>query len=303
MKKNGFKYILFFLLFITVYRSNKAFAQKQGDSTAVNRSFDLSFQRPDTIFYESGQLKLKAFLLKPGGKGPFPVYIWNHGSDKDPVFNPKLAKFWVDHGFVFFAPVRSGHGGNPGPYIVDEEKKIRAGGLDPDLAFEQRVKLHEKENDDVIAACKWMMKQPFADPRRIVVAGGSYGGIQTLLTAEREAKDPIGIKCFVAMSPAAMSWNKNWAERLTRCIQTAKTPIFLMQAENDYNLGPSEVLGPLTDAKGFPSRHKLFSPHLVAGRDPDDHRQGHGGFFGDPSAWQQELLEYLEDCDAYKIEK
>jgi len=267
-------------------------------STGVSHAFaqQSSLPKPDTVFYESNQLRLKGFLFKPQGQGPFPVYLWNHGSDKDPGPASRQAKFWTDHGFVFFAPVRSGHGDNPGNYIVDEEKKIRTEGLNMADAFKLRVKLHEKENDDVIAAINWIKQQAFTDTKKIVVAGGSYGGIQTLLTAERDAANPTGVICFIAMSPAAMSWSDRWAERLSLAVKNSKRPVYLMQAENDYNTGPSEILGPLVDDKGFPSSHKLFPPHLINGRDPADHGQGHGGFFNDPAAYQSEVLQFLKDC-------
>jgi polyhydroxybutyrate depolymerase len=128
---------------------------------------------------------------------------------------------------------------------------------------------------------------------RIVVAGGSFGGIQTLLTAERDGRERLGMKCFVAMAPAAQSWeNPNWAGRLTTAIEAARAPIFLAQARNDYSLGPSEVLGPRVDAKGPPSRHTVFPAH----GDPGNPAQGHGGFFSDPQAWGDAVLAFLHDC-------
>ena len=72
--------------------------------------------KPETITYTSNGLNLVGYLYKPSGTGPFPAYMWNHGSDKNPSEGRKLAKFWNDHGFVFFAPIRSGHGSNPGAY-------------------------------------------------------------------------------------------------------------------------------------------------------------------------------------------
>jgi dienelactone hydrolase len=219
------------------------------------------------------------------------VYLWNHGSERNPGSGASLAKFWVAHGFVLFAPWRSGHGSNPGDYIGEGQKAVR-NPTSPD-GFRQMVALHERANDDVAAAFEWISKQPYVDPKRIVVAGGSFGGIQTLLLAERDAREHLGVKCFVAMSPAAISWkNPNWAGRLTAAIESARAPIFLLQAENDYNLGPSEVLGPRVDAKGSPSRHRVFPPH----GDPQDHKQGHGGFFSDASAWGEDVLKYLNDC-------
>jgi carboxymethylenebutenolidase len=252
--------------------------------------------RPEVVQYASHGLSLQGFLYKPQGAGPFPAYLWNHGSEKDAGPSNRVAKFWTERGFVYFKPIRSGHGGNPGPYIVDQQKAIANGGGSWPAKFRQVVALHERANDDVVAAYRWLRAQPFVDPKRIVVAGGSFGGIQTLLTAERDAREGLGVKCFVAMSPAAMSWNPLWAERLTRAVQSARAPIFLLQAQNDFNLGPSEVLGPRIDAKGAPNRHRIFPIHLLPGGDPNDHQQGHGAFFMDPDAWEKEVLAYLHDC-------
>jgi polyhydroxybutyrate depolymerase len=248
------------------------------------------------IQYESHGLLLTGYVYKPQGKGPFPVYMWNHGSERNPKPGALLARFWVPRGFVLFAPIRSGHGDNPGPWIGDLQRRTMAQqGMDPDAPepFGQVVALHERANDDVVAAYRWIAQQPWVDARRIVIAGGSYGGIQTLLTAERDAREHLGVKCFVAMSPAAESWgNPNWAGRLTRAVEISHAPIFLMQARNDYNLGPSAVLGPIVDAKGPPSRARIFPDH----GDPTDHAQGHGGFFADSSAWGNDVVDYLRGC-------
>jgi len=258
---------------------------------------------PQIISYTSNGLSLKGYLYKPAGNGPFPAYIWNHGSEQEPKANRKMAKFWNDKGFVFFAPVRSGHGGNPGPYIVDEEKALKGQGLRGPAIGKAKIALHEKANEDVVNAIKWLKTQPFVDAKRIVVAGGSYGGIQTVLTAESDAKQKLGVKCFVAMSPAAMSWGNGalWGPRLIQAVKNSKAPIFLLQAQNDYNLGPSEVVGPVVDAKGAPSRHKIFPPHNDPTKTPKDPRQqGHGLFFGDPSAWSTDVMAYLKDCGETK---
>jgi len=49
------------------------------------------------------------------------------------------------------------------------------------------VQLLETDHlDDQLAALEWLRKQPFVDQRRIAVAGNSFGGIETILRAERE---------------------------------------------------------------------------------------------------------------------
>jgi len=259
--------------------------------------------QPEVVTYTSNGLKLKAYLYKPAGTGPFPAYVWNHGSEKNPSSGKKIAQFWLDHGFVLFLPIRSGHGDNPGSYIGDQEQALKSMGKKGPGRAKERIALHEKANEDVVASLKWLKQQPFVDTKRIVVAGGSYGGIQTVLTAESDAREKLGIRCFVAMSPAAMSWGQGmvWGPRLTQAIKNSKAPIFLLQAQNDYNLGPSEVLGPVVDAKGAPSEHKVFPPHNDPTKHPQDPRQqGHGLFFGDPSAWGSDVLAYLKACGVTK---
>src|SRR4029434_8912983 len=176
------------LLILTFSLSSSPFFS-QAENLSETKATGLGFPQQEVVTYESDGLTLKAYLYKHQEKGPFPAYIWNHGSEKNPSDGRKLARFWTDHGFVFFAPIRSGHGDNPGDYIGDEQKEVRAmfGGRKR-LAFQQVTKLHDRANDDVVAAFRWLKTQSVVDPKRIVVAGGSVCGIQTVCAAGREAR-------------------------------------------------------------------------------------------------------------------
>jgi carboxymethylenebutenolidase len=35
---------------------------------------------PETVIVQSGELKLRALLYRPQGRGPFPAVLFNHGS-------------------------------------------------------------------------------------------------------------------------------------------------------------------------------------------------------------------------------
>ena len=59
------------------------------------------------------------------------------------------------------------------------------------------VELHDQYNEDVVAAISWLKEQPYVDPQRLIVSGVSYGGIQTLLTAEKG----LGVRAFVSFAP------------------------------------------------------------------------------------------------------
>ena len=137
-------------------------------------------------------------------------------------------------------------------------------------------------NHDVVAAVAWLKTRPFVDPNRIVMSGVSYGGIQTLLTAEKG----LGIRAFVPFAPAAMSWantelqarlkeaikNASGPNLLDHGINNASAPIFLIQAKGDYNLGPYEVLGDILKKRGGLNGAKLYP------RFGETNQEAHGVF-------------------------
>ena len=225
----------------------------------------------ELVSFRSGDLTLKGFLFKPSGRGPFPAMIWNHGIEKMPGSQPELAAFYNSKGFVFFLPHRHGHGRSPGEYIGDINNRLKASAGDDEAAWPEMVKLHTVYNRDVAAAVEWLKSQPFIDKNRVVMSGVSYGGIQTLVSAENIP----GVRGFVSFAPAAMSWKMvPLRERMLTAVRNAKAPIFLLQAVNDYSTGPSEVLGPAIRKKGPPNMAKLYP----AFGGPDDHPKGHGAF-------------------------
>jgi dienelactone hydrolase len=212
----------------------------------------------EQISFKSGKYTLEGMIYKPQGSGPFPAIIWNHGSEKNPNWQPELAAFYNGQGFVFFVPHRHGHAGSPGEYIGDLNDRILAQHKDHEEdAWKEMVPLHEVYNADVAAAVEWLKARPYVDKGRIVMSGVSYGGIQTLISAEKG----MGVRCFISFAPAAMSWKMTvLRERMLQAIARAKAPIFLLQAENDYSLGPSEVLGAAIKKKGPPNQAKVYPP-------------------------------------------
>ncbi len=243
------------------------------------------------VSFKSGEQTLKGWLWRPPGTGPFPAVIYNHGSEKTPGWFPTLGQFWTSNGFIFFVPHRSGHGRSPGEYVVDLQDKFRAGEKDTNTIQRYIVSLHERFNADVVAAVNWLKTQPDVDTNRLVVSGISYGGIQTVLTAEKQ----LGVKAFVTFSPGAMSWRGNplLRERLLEAVKHAKAPMFLLQAKNDYNLGPYELLGGELNHKTAPNRAKLY-PVFGAADNPHD---GHGGFAVRGSdVWGKDVLQFLNEA-------
>lgn len=207
-------------------------------------------------FPGAGGATLHGFLYRPVSanaktQSRFPAVIWNHGSEKSPGQQAFLAKFYVDHGFVFFIPHRRGQGrsADAGTYVGD--LTAEPGNANP----KYRAQVHEViNNEDVIPAISWLKQQPFVDPQKIIMSGVSYGGIQTILTTE---KNP-GIRAYIPFSPGAMSWgNPELQQLLIAAVKKTRAPIFLIQARGDYNLGPSTTLPTY-----FLERNKLSKARL-----------------------------------------
>lgn len=244
----------------------------------------------ELVSFTSGSLTLQGFLYRPPGEGPFPAVLWNHGSEKLPGAQPELAAFYTAHGYVFFLPHRHGQGKSPGDYIMDLQERLQR--LPADVRQRDSVRLHERYNDDVAAAAAWLAAQPFVDRDRMVMSGVSYGGIQTVLSAERG----LGMRAFAAFAPAAMSWsNEALQTRLIAAVEHAKAPIFVLQAANDYSIKPVEVLGAAIARRGPPNRARLYPPF------GDSHALGHGAFATwdiGTRIWGDDVLAFFADAIA-----
>ncbi|SPE53633.1 Prolyl tripeptidyl peptidase precursor [Streptomyces netropsis] len=107
-----------------------------------------------------------ALVQRPAGEGPFPTVFDIHGGptwhDSDAFAAGPAA--WVDHGF---AVVRVNYRGSTGYGRAWTD------------ALKHRVGLIELE--DIAAVRDWAVASGLADPDRLVLAGGSWGGYLTLL--------------------------------------------------------------------------------------------------------------------------
>jgi dienelactone hydrolase len=242
----------------------------------------------ERVSFQSGDLKLEGFLFKPEGAVPHPGIVWNHGSEKDPDARSQLdavAAAFVPAGFVVFAPLRRGHGGSEGPYIGQELQQARSA----DRTRLQVQLLESEQLDDQLAGLAFFKSLAFVDQSRIAVAGCSYGGIQSLLAAERGA----GLRAAVAISPAALSWSANplLQQRLVVAAQRTEIPVFLIQPPQDASLEPIRVLGREFQRLGKAYRGKIYPADI-----PDD-LQTHcfGGVAKGSRVWASDVLAFLAE--------
>ncbi|MFC9342713.1 prolyl oligopeptidase family serine peptidase [Streptomyces sp. NPDC057020] len=120
----------------------------------------------EDVWVEGPGGRVHALVQRPAGEGPFPTVFEVHGGptwhDSDAFASGPAA--WVDHGY---AVVRVNYRGSTGY------------GREWTDALKHRVGLIELEDIDAVRA--WAVASGLADPSRLVLSGGSWGGYLTLL--------------------------------------------------------------------------------------------------------------------------
>lgn len=253
--------------------------------------FAVGQDRGEAVEYQSDGKTLKGILYVPPGPGPFAAMLFNHGADKYPSPQPELARFYTEHGMAFFVPYRTGHGANRGMTI--KERMLPASPENTgDLAGDARfVALLDEERKDVAAAVAWLRADKRIDDHRVYMSGISYGGLHTILSAQAI----YGLRGCVIFSGGARLWdNPLLRKRLIDAVEEAGTPMFLIEAENDYGLGPIKGLGPILERNGKPNRVSLYPSF----GDPGNATMGHVAFSTwdlGAEIWGPDVLKFIED--------
>ena len=131
-----------------------------------------SFVEPQLIRYKTFDgREIPAWYYRPsniqinGADHPLPVIVSVHGGPEGqerPAFNPTY-QYFLSRGYAVLAPNVRGSTGYGKTYTHLDD-----------------VKLREDSVKDLAAAVDWLKTSGGADPRRIAVMGGSYGGYMTL---------------------------------------------------------------------------------------------------------------------------
>ncbi|HXY25017.1 MAG TPA: dienelactone hydrolase family protein [Candidatus Acidoferrum sp.] len=242
---------------------------------------------PTEVTFSSGSLLLHGFLYKPDGKGPFSAVLWNHGSERRPGWLPELAPFFTGHGYIFFIPHRRGQGRSPGDYVMDQlEMAAHAGGAS--ARSRELVEVMELQLQDQAAALEYLKKVPEVDSQRIAVAGCSFGGIQTVLMAEKG----LGLRAAVDFAGAAQNWDSapDLRQRMLQAVRQAQMPVFFVQAKNDYDTSPSRDLAAAMEKSRKPHQLQIF---------PDfgkSHQDAHEFCIHGSDIWGPPVLEFFSQA-------
>ena len=253
----------------------------------------------ETVVVPSGKLRLKAFLWKPAGPGPFPAVLFCHGSGGAdaghtaglPITEAgeKLAPLFLKHGYAFMYLFRRGQGlsADQGPFmqnILQHEETAKGKEARQHLQFVLAITDHL---DDVMAGLSFLKAAPAIDAKRVAIAGHSFGGQLTLLVAERDNT----LRAAVAFAAAANSWERSseLRQRLLTAVNKATAPIMLIHAANDYSTAPGYALASELERLHKPHLLKVYPP---VGRTSED---GHNFLYLASPRWEHDVFEFLDE--------
>ena len=126
---------------------------------------------PVSFLHEGADHPIHGYLTRPKGEGPYPTVLLVHGGPnvRDVWnFNPKV-QLLAKSGFAVLQVNYRGSSGYGKAYSLR--------GL---------IEVAEASVEDVIAGAKWLIREGIADPDRIGIEGGSFGGYISMEAAARE---------------------------------------------------------------------------------------------------------------------
>ena len=193
-----------------------------------------------------------AYVIRPAGKGPFPLAIMNHGVAMDPrerSFFPLVefrdAAFWfARRGYLVVAPAGPGYGaagiddperGLYGAFFSKIGKCTNPNFRDAGLAIAKYD----------LAAMRYLVDQKVALPDGVIVVGQSAGGWGSIALA---SLNPPGVKAVIVFAAGRGGRvegkpNNNCApDRLVAATaefgRTARVPMLWIYTRNDTFFGP-----------------------------------------------------------------
>lgn len=151
------------------------------------RSYGQSLDIVDlkSVAYKAGDgTSIPAYLGLPGPaeSGPYPTVVLPHGGPlgRDTGEFDPWAQLFLARGYAVLKPAFRGSAGYGDAFMA-------SGFNEWGLAMQ----------DDVIAGLDWMIAEGYADPDKVCIAGGSYGGYVALVAA---FKTPEKFRCAVSFA-------------------------------------------------------------------------------------------------------
>lgn len=264
-----FSGLLAFILLVASLAAAQA-QQRPGRREPPRDAFSRQFWLiPSTI----PDVLMHTTVLRPQGRGPFPLVLINHGSTANAAereglprieFEP-VATWFVGRGYVVALPQRPGHGETGGVYLESikscDNADYQGAGLGAAASIE--------------AAVDYLTAQPFVRKTGVVLVGHSAGGWGALAAASKSSPALAAVINF-AGGLGGHSFgepNRNCAPgRLLQAAaafgRTTRVPTLWLYAANDtyFNAALSKRM-----ADAFGAAGGVVEYHLLPSFGPDGH--------------------------------
>ncbi|MEY3665486.1 MAG: hypothetical protein RLZZ153_1668 [Pseudomonadota bacterium] len=203
---------------------------------------------PDPFLNESVEMvaapgflaaRLETTFFKPEGHGPFPIVVINHGKQAGNVYfqaryRPLHAvRYFMQRGYAVIVPMRTGFSRSGGSYV--------GGGCNVESNGHVQAR-------DVKVVLDHVIRQPWADPQRILMLGQSHGGWTTLAFGTLAYPGVRGLVNFAGglRQESCMGWEANLARAAAAYASQTRLPSVWFYGDNDSYFSP-EVFRPMYD--------------------------------------------------------
>jgi dienelactone hydrolase len=234
------------------------------------------------------QAYIDVTVFRPEGAGPFPLVVLSHGSprsaeDRRREGRQRLARqsaAFVSMGYAVLVPTRRGYGESGGEWA-----EAYGSCNDPDY---YRAGLETAR--DLRAAVDAVRGEPWADAKRIVLAGQSAGGFGSVAASATRFEGLVAVVNFAggrgSMGPDQVCGEERLVEAMARYGHAARVPELWIYSANDRFFAP-----PLAQRM-----HQAFvrsggRAELVQA--PATGADGHGYFAMRPDDWSPRVASFL----------
>jgi dienelactone hydrolase len=254
--------------------------------------------KPQQVAIKNGDITLRGLIWRPGGGGPLPAVLFNHGSGPTSEQLTRLGPYerradelgplFVRHGYVFLYLFRRGVGlsSDQGISAIDlMNREFGAGGVDSGNALQLQL-LETRDMSDAVAGLTFLRTLPEVDRGAVALVGHSFGGSLTVLMAERDPE----LRAAVVFSGAGESWNRSppLRQRLLTAVRRSSVPIFFIHAANDYTTAPGEQLDAELRRLNKPHGLKIY-PSIGATA-----AEGHDFVYLGVNSWDADVFAFLD---------
>ena len=180
-------------------------------------------------------------VFRPDAAGPFPIVVLSHGSPRSTEDRRREGRQrllaqgqpFLSMGFAVVVPTRRGYGESGGDWA-----EAYGPCSDPDY-----YSAGLESARDIRAAVEAIRKQPWADARRVVLAGQSAGGFGSVAASSTPFEGLLGVINFAggrgSLGPGEVCGEARLVEAMSRYGARARVPELWLYSANDRFFAPS----------------------------------------------------------------